>query len=91
MRPREYLSHYAKTFRTVELDSTFCATPSASSVTAWYEKTPPGFVFAATVPQLIAHDNTPDQHTRKHEQGAFKSKGESGKRELKKSILRETG
>jgi hypothetical protein len=30
-------------------------------------------------------DYTPDQHTRKHEQGAFESKGESGKREVKKS------
>ena len=30
-------------------------------------------------------DYTPDQHTRKHEQGAFSSVGESGKRELKKS------
>jgi hypothetical protein len=30
-------------------------------------------------------DYTPDQHTRKHEQGSFESKGESGKREVKKS------
>jgi hypothetical protein len=28
-------------------------------------------------------DYTLDQHTRKHEQGAFESKGESGKREVK--------
>jgi hypothetical protein len=28
---------------------------------------------------------TKDQHTRKHEQGAFESKGESGKRQVKKS------
>src|SRR5882724_9895818 len=28
---------------------------------------------------------TKDQHTRKHEQGAFESKGESGNREVKKS------
>lgn len=28
---------------------------------------------------------TPDQHVRKHEQGVFESKGESGKREVKKS------
>jgi hypothetical protein len=28
---------------------------------------------------------TPDQRTRKQEQGAFESKGESGKREVKKS------
>jgi hypothetical protein len=30
-------------------------------------------------------DYTPDQHTRKHEQGAFESKGESGKRAVKTS------
>jgi uncharacterized protein YecE (DUF72 family) len=90
MQPREYLSHYAKTFRTVEVDSTYHAVMVEADGVAQNEKTPAGFVFAATVPQVIAHDNTPDQHTRKHEQGAFKSKGESGKRELKKSILRET-
>ena len=30
-------------------------------------------------------DYTPDQHTRKQEQGAFESKGESGKRQVKTS------
>src|SRR6266481_8379248 len=30
-------------------------------------------------------DYTPDQHARKHEQGAFESKGESGKRQVKTS------
>ena len=30
-------------------------------------------------------DVTKDQHTRKHEQAVFESKGESGKREVKKS------
>ena len=30
-------------------------------------------------------DVTKDQHARKHEQGSFESKGESGKREVKKS------
>jgi hypothetical protein len=30
-------------------------------------------------------DVTKDQHTRKHEQGVFESKGESGKRGVKKS------
>jgi uncharacterized protein YecE (DUF72 family) len=56
MQPREYLTHYAKTFRTVEVDSTFYATPSASTVTGWYEKTPPDFVFAVKVSQVITHD-----------------------------------
>jgi uncharacterized protein YecE (DUF72 family) len=56
MHSSEYLTHYAKTFRTVEVDSTFYATPSASTVTAWCEKTPADFVFAAKVPQIITHD-----------------------------------
>src|SRR6266404_793625 len=56
MQPREYLSHYAKTFRTVEIDSTFYGTPSASTVTAWNEKTPDDFVFAAKVPRVITHE-----------------------------------
>src|ERR1700740_2474154 len=32
---------------------------------------------------VSAPDVTKDQHTRKHEQGAFESKGESGKRQVK--------
>jgi len=32
-------------------------------------------------------DYTPDQHVRKHVQGSFESKGESGKREVKSSSV----
>jgi len=56
MPPKEYLSHYDTKFRTVEVDSTYYGTPSASTVSAWYEKTPPDFVFAAKIPQLITHE-----------------------------------
>ena len=56
MKPREFLSFYAKQFRTVEIDSTYYGTPSASTVTSWYEKTPPDFVFAAKVPQVVTHE-----------------------------------
>jgi uncharacterized protein YecE (DUF72 family) len=56
MQPREYLSHYASKFRTVEVDSTFYGPPSESTVTAWNEKTPGDFVFAAKIPQVITHD-----------------------------------
>ena len=56
MQPREFLTHYATKFRTVEVDSTFYGTPSASTVTAWNEKTPCDFVFAAKVPQVITHE-----------------------------------
>jgi hypothetical protein len=34
-------------------------------------------------------DGTKDQYTRKHEQGAFESKGESGKRQVKTSKKRD--
>jgi uncharacterized protein YecE (DUF72 family) len=56
MKPAEYLRHYATRFRTVEVDSTFYGTPPAARVRNWYEKTPPDFVFAAKVPQVITHD-----------------------------------
>lgn len=51
-----YLSEYAKHFDTVEVDSTFYRTPSASMVKNWRDRTPPGFLFAAKVPRTITHD-----------------------------------
>ena len=56
MKPAEYLSYYATKFDTVEVDSTFYRTPAVSTVKGWYAKTPPGFLFAAKVPQLITHE-----------------------------------
>jgi uncharacterized protein YecE (DUF72 family) len=56
MKPAEYLSYYATQFDTVEVDSTFYRTPAVSTVKGWYAKTPPGFLFAAKVPQLITHE-----------------------------------
>jgi len=56
MRPSEYLSYYATKFDTVEVDSTFYRTPALSTVQGWYAKTPPGFLFAAKVPQVITHE-----------------------------------
>jgi uncharacterized protein YecE (DUF72 family) len=56
MKPAEYLSYYATQFDTVELDSTFYRTPALSTVKGWYAKTPPGFVFAVKVPQVITHE-----------------------------------
>jgi uncharacterized protein YecE (DUF72 family) len=40
----------------VELDNTFYRTPSESTVRGWNAKTPPGFVFAAKMPQAITHE-----------------------------------
>ncbi len=56
MKPADYLKFYSTKFQTVEVDSTFYGTPSSATVEKWYEKTPPDFVFAAKIPQLITHD-----------------------------------
>jgi uncharacterized protein YecE (DUF72 family) len=56
MKPADYLSYYATQFDAVEVDSTFYRTPAISNVKNWYAKTPPGFLFAAKVPQIITHE-----------------------------------
>jgi uncharacterized protein YecE (DUF72 family) len=56
MPPGEYLMEYSQHFRTVEVDATFYRSPPASTVEGWYAKTPPGFLFAAKVPQVITHE-----------------------------------
>jgi uncharacterized protein YecE (DUF72 family) len=53
---RDYLSYYATKFDTVEVDSTFYRSPSLSTVKGWNAKTPPGFMFAAKVAQIITHE-----------------------------------
>ena len=53
---RDYLSYYASRFQTVEIDSTFYGTPSASTVTNWKARTPPDFIFALKIPQVITHE-----------------------------------
>lgn len=55
-KPANYLSEYAKHFDTVEIDSTYYRTPSASMVKNWRDRTPAGFLFAAKVPQTITHE-----------------------------------
>src|SRR5580658_2520181 len=39
-----------------EAVDTFYRTPAISTVRGWYAKTPPGFIFAAKVPQVITHE-----------------------------------
>jgi uncharacterized protein YecE (DUF72 family) len=56
IRSRDFLSYYASKFQTVEIDSTFYGTPSASTVTSWNEKTPDDFIFCVKVPQIITHE-----------------------------------
>jgi len=56
LRSTEYLTYYASQFDTVEIDSTFYATPAPDTVRAWNDRTPPGFTFALKVPKTITHD-----------------------------------
>ena len=54
--PANFITEYAKHFDTVEVDSTFYRTPSASMVRNWRARIPPGFKFAAKFPQLMTHE-----------------------------------
>lgn len=54
--PAAFITEYAKHFDTVEVDATFYRTPAASMVNNWRERTPPGFIFAAKIPQVITHE-----------------------------------
>jgi uncharacterized protein YecE (DUF72 family) len=53
---RDYLTYYATQFDTVEVDATFYAIPSISTVHGWYKKTPPNFLFPLKTPQEITHE-----------------------------------
>ena len=56
MKPAEFLTFYATRFNTVEVDSTYYHTPSASTVKGWAAKTPEDFIFSLKVPQQITHE-----------------------------------
>lgn len=51
----DFLTFYAAHFRTVEVDATYYAVPSARTVDGWREKTPDGFEMAAKFPKQIVH------------------------------------
>ena len=54
-RPAQYLEFYARHFSTVEIDSTYYAVPSASTVDGWSLKTPEDFIFSLKFPAAICH------------------------------------
>ncbi|MCJ7572883.1 DUF72 domain-containing protein, partial [Candidatus Bathyarchaeota archaeon] len=55
-RKEGMFTQYTKVFRTSEINSTFYSYPSERMVGGWARYAPPGFVFAAKLPQLITHD-----------------------------------
>ncbi|HEX3867774.1 MAG TPA: DUF72 domain-containing protein, partial [Gemmatimonadaceae bacterium] len=54
-RPADFVAVYARAFNTVEVDSTFYATPAAKTVRGWAQRTPADFVFSLKLPQEITH------------------------------------
>jgi uncharacterized protein YecE (DUF72 family) len=56
-RAQGMLEVYARAFETVEVDSTFYATPSAQTLDNWHKRTPPRFSFSLKLPQVISHEH----------------------------------
>jgi uncharacterized protein YecE (DUF72 family) len=52
---RDFLALYSRRLNTVEGNTTFYATPSASTIARWRDQTPPGFKFCLKFPQAISH------------------------------------
>lgn len=55
-RTDEMLALYAKLFDSVEVDSTFYAVPTLSTIENWFQKTPENFTFSLKLPQEITHE-----------------------------------
>jgi len=53
--PRLWLQHYAQSFDTVEVNSTFYRLPLKTSVAKWVEQTPPNFLFSVKASRYLTH------------------------------------
>src|SRR6476660_5633390 len=56
-RPSDFLTVYARAFDSVEVDSTFYASPATTTIRSWLDRTPKQFVFALKMPQEITHEH----------------------------------
>ncbi|MDB5328276.1 MAG: uncharacterized protein JWM57_3845 [Phycisphaerales bacterium] len=56
VKPREYLTYYARQFDTIELDTTFHAVPPAERAAKWAEAVGSDFRFIAKIPKVISHE-----------------------------------
>ncbi len=53
---KQALPHYARTFNSVEIDSSFYGTPKVATVQNWAKSVPDDFIFCPKTPRLITHD-----------------------------------
>lgn len=56
LKQGEFLSHYARHFDTVELDTTYHATPPLERVEKWARMTPVDFVFCPKASKAVTHE-----------------------------------
>jgi len=52
----QYLAYYTRQFNTVEVNTSFYAVPSPSTLLGWVESAPPGFTYALKFPRAITHE-----------------------------------
>ncbi len=52
---KEFLVFYSRKFQTVEINNSFYKLPEESTLEAWKETVPPGFIFAAKASRYITH------------------------------------
>src|SRR4029079_7868301 len=55
-RPSDFLTVYARSVVSVRGYSTFYASPAATTIRSWVERTPKGFIFSLKLPQEITHE-----------------------------------
>ena len=61
---KSWFEHYAQHFDTVEVNNTFYHLPRDTTMTAWHDKAPSGFLFAVKASRYITHVkklNDPDE------------------------------
>ncbi|HEY9578271.1 MAG TPA: DUF72 domain-containing protein [Rhizorhapis sp.] len=52
---KQWFSHYASHFDTVEINASFYRLPKAATFTGWCKQAPPGFCYAVKAPRFITH------------------------------------
>jgi len=55
LRKTAWLGHYARTFRTVEINASFYHLPKPAALAGWVAQTPPDFLFAVKAWRAITH------------------------------------
>jgi len=54
-KPKDFLKHYSRALRAIELNSTFYGLPNEDRLQSWMDQTPDDFLFCPKVPRHISH------------------------------------